>query len=300
MIIFAVLALPEIAESKEGDIVVGYEEKGIDLRKTDWIWDTELGQAIPTLSSSTTSSDPNQYKYDLQCQIDETSQDVKCLPNVLPCPARAEDGKEGIPVVWSVAPRAIADPTWTQWTPAGAGPTCLYDTKPEDLLPRIAARILQDFRNLPVIPANLTLQPAPHTLKGAETNVYANAETQAFDVVILGQQVHVEATPTLYTYSYGDGSGLGPTESAGGPLPQEQWGTKTRTSHIYQDTGTYSVSVSTTFSGTYAVNNGPSLPITGNGEFASGGQTLEVWRSITRNFADDCTVNPAGDGCPGR
>ncbi|HAG60052.1 MAG TPA: hypothetical protein DCL83_12415 [Arthrobacter bacterium] len=148
-------------------------------------------------------------------------------------------------------------------------------------------------------PATLTAQPSPNTLRGAETNIFADAHVQEFDVTILGQRVHLAATPIEYTYNYGDGTTLGPTPAAGGPLPKDRWGEKTRTSHVYQSTGDFAVSIMTSFRGTYAVNGGPNLPIPGTGQFPSPAQTLQVWRSITRNYADDCTVNPAGEGCPG-
>ena len=57
--------------------------------------------------------------------------------------------------------------------------------------------------------------------------------------------------------------------------------------------------VTTTFRGTYSVNGGPNIPIPGTGQFASPSQKVSVWRSITRNYADNCIVNPRGEGCPG-
>ncbi|WP_427173718.1 hypothetical protein [Arthrobacter sp. 92] len=145
----------------------------------------------------------------------------------------------------------------------------------------------------------MSVQPSPHTLRGAETNVYANAEEQQFDVIILGQRIHIIATPAQYSFDYGDGASLGPTTSAGGPLPQERWGEKTRTSHIYGQTGDYRIVLTTHFQGTYSVNDGPPLPIPGQGQFGSPPQTISVWRTITRNYADDCIRNPQGQGCPG-
>ncbi len=177
------------------------------------------------------------------------------------------------------------------------GPTCLYDSKPEDVLPRIAARILEDFRNLPITAGSVSAQPSPHTLVGAETNVYASAAEQQFDVTILGQRVHLTATPSQYSFNYGDGATLGPSGTYGGPIPEAEWGSKTRTSHVYGNTGNFNVTVTTSFTGTYSVNNGPALPINGTGEFTSAPQTLQVWRSVTRNYADDCNVNPLGEGC---
>jgi hypothetical protein len=274
----------------------GYSNTG--LKTAVWARDPETGDIVPAPPGHV-SQDPNQYRADLQCQADDNNIDINCLAGQQQCPPREVDGKAGTPVIWKVAPRSIPDPVWTDWTPNGNGPSCLYDQSPEDLLPRIAARILNDFRNLPIKAADVTSQPSPHTLRGAETNIFASATEQQFDVTILGQRVHIIATPAEYTYNYGDGSSLGPTPVAGGPIPQSEWGQKTRTSHVYQQTGDFQISVTTHFQGTYSVNGGPPLPIPGQGEFTAPPQTISVWRSVTRNYADDCLRNPQGEGCPG-
>lgn len=257
---------------------------------TKWVRSDD-GTFVP--SPEANHEDPNQYDFIFPCQVEESSLHENCDRTA--CPAR-EDGTEGRRVIWRYAPRIIPNPVWSQWTEVG-GSSCLYDTQPEDLLPRIAARILEDFRSLPITAGAISAQPSPHTLVGAETNVFASAAEQQFDVTILGQQVHLTATPAQYTFNYGDGATLGPSATYGGAIPEAEWGTKTRTSHIYSNTGNFNVTVTTSFTGTYSVNNGPALPITGTGEFTSPPQTLQVWRSVTKNYADDCNVNPLGEGC---
>ncbi|WP_240793591.1 MULTISPECIES: hypothetical protein [unclassified Arthrobacter] len=180
-----------------------------------------------------------------------------------------------------------------------AGPTCIYDEKPVDALEQIAADIQRQFQSLPVNAGTVVAQPSPHTLRGAETNFYAEAAEQQFDVTMFGQQVHIIATPVQYTWNYGDGTVFGPQPSMGGPLPQDRWGEKTRTSHAYGATGDFQVVLTTAFQGTYSVNAGPALPIPGQGQFSAPPQTISVWRSLTRNYADDCNANPQGQGCPG-
>jgi hypothetical protein len=295
--LLSISSAAQIAHAGDPPIVIGYEEKGLELGATNWTLDKVTGEIVPVALGQVTQ-DPNQYKADLQCQVDDDSLEIDCLPGQRVCPPRDEDGKAGIPVVWKVAPRAIVNPEWIDWEATG-GPTCLYDQRPEDILPRIAARIAAEFKNLPIHPADLTTQPSPHTLRGAETNVFGNASEQQFDVTILGQQVHVIATPSEYSFDYGDGTSLGPTTLMGSPLPEDRWGEKTRTSHVYTETGDFRVVLTTYFQGTYSVNNGPALPIPEQGQFNSPTQTISVWRSITRNYADDCIANPQGQGCPG-
>ncbi|MEZ2389345.1 hypothetical protein AB6813_07320 [bacterium RCC_150] len=269
----------------------------MNVGSENWVRDPESGEIVPA-PPGFVNDDPNQYKADLQCQVDGDAIAKKCLPGQLQCPPREPGGKSGTAVIWKSAPKAIQNPTWTDWKSGNNGPSCLYDQKPEDLLPRIAGRILSDFRNLPIRAADLMAQPSPHTLKGAETNVFAEADEQQFDVTILGQHVHIVAIPAEYTYDYGDGNSFGPTQFAGGFVREEEWGKKTRTSHVYHQTGDFQISVTTHFRGTYSVNGGPALPIPGTGQFASPPKMISVWRSITRNYADNCIVNPKGEGCP--
>lgn len=183
------------------------------------------------------------------------------------------------------------------WTEPIGNLTCIYSGDPDNVLERIAARIESDFKNQPVHAGTVRIQPAPHTLIGAHTNVYAEASDQRFDIQILGQDVTIEATPVEYTWNYGDGSSLGPTAASGGPLPRERWGEQTSTSHAYRDTGDFQVTLTTTFSGTYSVNGGPSVPIPGTGSFAADPVGISVWRSEVSNYADNCLENPEGTAC---
>lgn len=231
------------------------------------------------------------YKYEMLCIVnDRNDVDSACVTR-----ARCKDGENGRPVRW-FDQFTFADPNvWQQIEPD----RCLYSEKPTDVLEQIAAQIQSKFQQLPISPAISGIQPFPHTLKGAETNFYAEASEQVFTVDMLGQKVVIKAEPVEYQWDYGDGATLGPGPTMGGPIPEERWGEKTRTSHVYTGTDDYRVVLTTTFRGTYSVNGGPNLPIPGTGQFASPPQTLSVWRSITRNYADNCIVNPQGEGCPG-
>ncbi|PRB94294.1 hypothetical protein CQ020_15340 [Arthrobacter sp. MYb23] len=235
---------------------------------------------------------------DVHCRAGGTdTPDRGCL--TMECPAKTPDGEEGTPVIWRQAPKSITNPTWTDY-PAVSGPTCLYDPQPENVLANIAARILDDFRQLPVNPGNLEAQPFPHTLKGGPTNFYTTAGEQAFDLTILGQTVHLTAAPANHTYSFGDGTALGPTPAAGYPIPETEWlSNETRTSHIYTNTGNYPATLTTSFTGTYSVNNGPPLPINGTLDITTPAKTIHVWKTEKALVADTCQENPNSWGCPG-
>lgn len=248
-------------------------------------------------SNASAAADPNQYMADTHCRADgPDTVDPGCL--ALSCPAKTLGGEEGTPVIWKQAPRSITNPGWTNWIPI-SGPTCLYDAQPENVLANIAARILNDFRQLPVNPGTLEAQPFPHTLKGGPTNFYTTATEQAFNVTILGQAVHLTATPASFTYNFGDTTSLGPTPAAGYAIPEADWLlNKTRTSHIYTETGNYPATITTSFTGTYSVNNGPPLPINGTLDLTTPPKTIQVWKTERALVADTCQENPKSWGCP--
>lgn len=269
-------------------IELGYSNTGAEVQ--GWKIDPESGE-FGSKPLGVPSEDPFQYKHVVQCG-EGGPDDLDCFGSNLIC-GKKPDGTDGLPVVWLKAPAGIAEPEWTYHS----GPTCLYEQRPEDVLPRIAGMIHSEFQRLPISAGSVMGQPSPHTLRGAETNFYASTVEQQFDVTILGQKVHIVATPVGYTWDYGDGTAVGPQHAVGGPLPQERWGEKTRTSHVYTQTGDFTVTLTSHFRGTYSVNGGPPLPIPGQGSFTSVPLKVSVWRSITKHYADDCLENARGEGC---
>jgi hypothetical protein len=285
------------ATAKEPKIDIGYVDNGLNLTATHWRKDPATGSLVPKLDGPFAAEDPNQYMADTHCRADgPDTVDPGCL--ALNCPATTPGGDEGTPVIWKQAPKSITNPGWTNWIPV-SGPTCLYDAKPENVLANIATRILNDFRQLPVNPGTLEAQPFPHTLKGGPTNFYTTATEQAFDVTILGQAVHLTATPASFTYNFGDATTLGPTPVAGYSIPEADWLLNdTRTSHSYTATGNYPATITTNFTGTYSVNNGPPLPINGTLDLTTAPKTIQVWKTEKALVADTCQENPKSWGCP--
>lgn len=174
---------------------------------------------------------------------------------------------------------------------------CITSTGPPEVLEQIAGQIQAQFEHLPISPGRVSAQPEPHTLIRLNTNFYASASTQEFDIVMLEQSVHITAVPVAYTFRYGDGTVLSRAANPGRVLKADAFDVKTETSHAYQETGDFQASVTTHFRGTYSVNGGPALPIPGEGSFTTQPITMSVWRSETRLVADDCVVNPNGWGC---
>ena len=154
----------------------------------------------------------------------------------------------------------------------------------------------QQLRELPIAPSRLGTQPGRHTLKGAETNVYAEPADQTFSITIIGRKVDIKVTPLEYRWSYGDGTTL-VTSAPGGPIPESRWGEKTVTSHVYTATGDVALGLTTVFTGEFSVDRGPFQAIPGSAEVPSEARTLSIWRSEVKLYADDCNVNPSGPGC---
>ena len=94
------------------------------------------------------------------------------------------------------------------------------------------------------------MQPSPHTLRGAETNFYAEAVEQSFGVDMLGQRcldrgkTRASSPGAMATARRGAANG-GRWTAAAGPL-----GEKTLTRHVYAQTGDFPVVLTTHFQGT--------------------------------------------------
>ncbi|WP_394939818.1 hypothetical protein [Psychromicrobium sp. YIM B11713] len=203
-------------------------------------------------------------------------------------------GKNGAMVQWYSSLKAIQPPDWQKV----GSPTCVYDANPVDLLAEIAARIQTDFQHLPVSPGTATTQPSPFTLNSWQTNFISNAAPQQFNITLLGQRVRITATPLSYTYIYGDGHSLGPISTPGQSIPQAQWGQlQTATSHRYEQTKDYTARIIVHFAGTYSVNDGPTTPIPGQGNFSTAEIPVKVWLIKKRWVSQDCQQNPQSWGC---
>jgi len=282
--LLALLLTPISAVADDSE--VSWSTSGLGV----WRYDADAGVWVD--APGAVAENPNIYKFEYLC-LDATKNnfDVDCLAGAVRC----DQGREGRPVRWYTSLRVFDPPIWSTIRPD----RCVYLEQPEDVLGKIAAQIQTKFQQLPVRAGTSVMQPSPHTLRGAETNFYAEAVEQTFALNMLGQDVSITAKPVQYSWTYGDGTSLGPQAAAGGPLPQDRWGEKTLTSHVYTQTGDFPVVLTTQFQGTYSVNGGPPLPIPGQGQFSAPPQTVSVWRSITRNYADTCLQNPQGQGCPG-
>lgn len=206
--------------------------------------------------------------------------------------SRCNSEPNGQMVVWERMDTRNPGASWERLEQA-----CLYPGKPPERPGDVVIAVTEkQLRELPIKASKVGSQPGRHTLKGSETNIYAEPADQSFSIEIVGKKVDIRVKPTEYRWNYGDGTSL-VTAVPGGPVPEARWGEETVTSHVFNATGDVSVGLTTVFTGEFSVDGGPFQPIAGNAPVPSTPKALSIWRSEVKLYADDCNANPAGQGC---
>ncbi|MGY1619183.1 hypothetical protein ACI797_20775 [Geodermatophilus sp. SYSU D00691] len=112
------------------------------------------------------------------------------------------------------------------------------------------------FQTLPLPQLTTQQQPPGNALVGLPVIFWTDSPTaQTFAVDIRGFQVVIVATATGFTWHTGDGTDL-TTDHPGAPYPEHT------IIHDYR-AGTYTASLTTTWSGTFSVNGGVSADVPG-------------------------------------
>ena len=193
------------------------------------------------------------------------------------------EGQTPVQPLWR---RTRATPTsvWSSWELA------LDWTCPQAALPEFT---LTDFRRLPIAPSVLTIQPArPEVLVNMPAIVYTDPSTQAFITDLLGFPVEVEATPTTFTWDFGDGSTPITTTSPGHPYPDHD------VAHPYTRPGTYTITLTTAFTGRYRLAGTTTwLDVVGTATTTTTSAPITAVEAPTHLVAGDCTTHPDPDTC---
>jgi hypothetical protein len=141
------------------------------------------------------------------------------------------------------------------WQRSGQG--CVTLAQATGAAPATPVITAADLQRLPLPAGTVHIQPASgRTLVDVPTNLYVDATPVTIPTTVLGQPVQVRATPTTYTWTYGDGTALTTTDP-GAPYPE------LRTSHTYRSPATVRIGLTTTYRGEYSVNRGPWQPVDG-------------------------------------
>ncbi len=132
------------------------------------------------------------------------------------------------------------------------GETCVTD-QPAAAPPQVTpGQIRRAFRSLDWPASPLIVQPpGGRTLVNFATNFYTdNTTPRRQSITLLGHRVLIEATPTSYTWTYGDGT-TAETTTPGAAYPALD------VTHDYLRAGGVRARLDTTYSGRYRLDNGP-------------------------------------------
>lgn len=199
-----------------------------------------------------------------------TGTDVQCAASGVACP----QGMTRL-FVWSApAGTVFGQPGWRQ-----SGTTCGEPGVPGAavVVPALSA---EDFQRLPLPAGVAGVQPSGgRVLVRVPTNVYVTVGPVVLDTTVLGFAVRVRATPSRFSWDFGDGTVL-PTRDPGAPYPD------LRVSHPYAARGEYGITLTTFYSGEYSVAGGPWLPVPGEAEVASATVAVQAFSGRNELVAD--------------
>lgn len=156
---------------------------------------------------------------------------------------------------------------------------------------------IDEVRTLLVLDPEIRSDNAGRGVRNAETNFYADAQTRHLVTTLNGVEVELRATPVSYHWDYGDGTPARITTVAGHAQPE--FNAPTPTSHVYEDTGRYEVTLTTVYIGEYREAGGDWVLIPGTITLGATPVTADIWKTVTRNVADDCGADPSAWGCTG-
>lgn len=130
----------------------------------------------------------------------------------------------------------------------------------------------EDFRRLALIPSVVQVQPdRPRVLINMPTITMTDPAPQVLTATVLGQAVEVRATPSSYSWDYGDGSDPLITTSPGHPYPDHD------VHHTYTAPGAYTITLTTTWTGQYRVAGVDDwTPITGTATTTTSTDPIEA------------------------
>jgi len=141
---------------------------------------------------------------------------------------------------------------------------------------------LTDFQQLPLRAGSSQVEPpGGNVLVGMPTNVFAaESAPTLLQTVSLGVPIQVRATPSRYSWDFGDGHTLGPTSQPGGAYPA------LTNTHEYTARGAFDIVMTTYYTGEYSIDGDIWLPIPGEAEVESSAVTVTALAGESKLVAD--------------
>jgi hypothetical protein len=148
--------------------------------------------------------------------------------------------------------------------------------------PDVVTLSVEEFRRLPLAASTPSIQPADgRNLVGMPLIVFTDATPQDLATTVVGVPVTVRATPTQFSWDFGDGSPPLVTSDPGASYPDHT------VSHPFDRPGTYSVRLTTTWRGEFQVaGSGVWQPVAGTATTASAPFTVTAEEAVPRLVAE--------------
>jgi hypothetical protein len=174
--------------------------------------------------------------------------------------------------------------------------SCFTAAEPGD--PGIPTITIRDIATFIPTPGRQQMEPDGWAVAGLDTNFYAITGPHVVNGTLLGRPADVRFTPTSFQWSYGDGTSAtrntkgGTWEALG--IPEFE---PTPTSHVYEQVGDYTITLSIVFAAEYRFDGGPWRPVVGTITLPANNLYIRVGTAKTVLVEDDCLANPSGPGC---
>lgn len=176
--------------------------------------------------------------------------------------------------------------------------SCFEATAEEEEAPGIPTITVRDIATFVPTPGRQQMEPDGWAVAGLDTNFYAITGTHVVTGTLLGRSADVRFIPTSYRWAYGDGATAtkatkGGTWAALG-IPEFE---PTPTSHVYDELGDYTITLSIVFAAEYRFAGGAWRPVIGTITLPANDLHIRVGSAKTVLVEHDCLANPAGPGC---
>lgn len=179
---------------------------------------------------------------------------------------------------------------------------CFYEAPdaapPEDTPGPAPTVTLDDLASFSPRADRLSAEPGDWAIAGLAVNPVADDAPAAASGELLGLPAEVRFTPVEFLWDHGDGSTLSTPDGGAtwADLGQAEF-SQTATSHVYEQPGTYTLSLAVRFAAEYSVGGGTWTPVAGTLLADSGAFDITVGSAGTVLVDRDCRTGARGPGC---